>query len=366
MASPPRRRERCAPKPAAPPVDLVLFYGQGCPHCAALRAYLATIQEAHPRLQIHEFEVYFNDDNARLFQQLAAAYHREVEGVPTVFLGERVVVGYSESMQPGLAAMIAACETDGCASPLTHFSAGAAPAPGALPDSPPPTLTLGAVVVAAVVDAINPCAFAVLVLLIGAVLVAGNRRRALYAGLAFSASIFISYYLMGVGLYSAVAAAGVTQALYVAVGVLAVLIGLFNLKDFLWYGRWFVMEVPLAWRPALKRLMGGVTSVPGAFAIGFLVSLFLLPCTSGPYIVILGLLARTATRPEALLWLVLYNAIFILPMLVITGAIYAGYTTAARVEKWRTGNLRTLHLIAGLILLALGAWMLWAWWTGWV
>ena len=106
-----------------------------------------------------------------------------------------------------------------------------------------------AVVTAAAVDAINPCAFAVLIILITAVLGAGNRRRVLYAGLAFSLAVFISYYLMGLGVYSAVEAAGATQAIYVVVGVLAVLIGLFNLKDYLWYGRWFVMEVPLAWRP---------------------------------------------------------------------------------------------------------------------
>ena len=142
----------------------------------------------------------------------------------------------------------------------------------------------------AAVDAVNPCAFAVLIILITTVLAAGGRRKALQASLALSLSIFLSYYMMGVGLYSAIAAAGVTRALYIAVTILAILIGLFNLKDYLWYGRWFVMEVPPGWRPKLKALIGRITSVPGAFLIGFVVSLFLLPCTSGPYIVILGLL----------------------------------------------------------------------------
>ncbi len=257
-------------------------------------------------------------------------------------------------MRAGIEEMIRQCLATGCASPLEKIS-GAARLP---------SLTLGAVVLAAAVDAINPCAFAVLILLITAVLGAGERRRVLYAGLAFSLAIFVSYYLMGVGLYSAVEAAGATQVLYVAVGVLAILIGLFNLKDYLWYGKWFVMEVPLAWRPELKRLMQGVTSVPGAFLVGFVVSLFLLPCTSGPYIVILGLLAKTATRASALLWLVLYNAIFISPMIAITGAVYLGLTTAARAEEWRTQHLRTLHLVAGVIILLLGLGMLTTLWLG--
>lgn len=116
-------------------------------------------------------------------------------------------------------------------------------------------MTLPAVLSGAAVDAINPCAFAVLIILITAVLGAGGRQRALYAGLAFSLSIFVSYYLMGLGLYSAVEAAGITQGLYLAVAVLAILIGLLNLKDYPWYGKWFVMEVPLSWRPKLKRLI---------------------------------------------------------------------------------------------------------------
>lgn len=97
-----------------------------------------------------------------------------------------------------------------------------------------------------------------------------------------------------------------------------------------------------------------LTSVPGAFLVGFAVSLFLLPCTSGPYIAILGLLAKTATRSDAMLWQLLYSAIFILPMVLINGAVYYGFTTAERVEAWRATRLPLLHLVAGIILLLLG------------
>ncbi len=342
-----------AAAPAAT-VDLVLFYGRGCPYCAAMREFLTTMRQEHPQLRVREYEVYFDGDNARLFQQLADAYDVEITGVPTAFLGDGVIVGFSEDMRAGIAQAIEQCIAEHCSSPLRRVSG-----PARLP-----MLTLTAVAAAAAVDAINPCAFAVLILLITAVLGAGERRRVLYAGLAFSLAIFISYYLMGVGLYSAVAAAGVTQALYVAVGVLAILIGLFNLKDYLWYGKWFVMEVPLSWRPALKRLTQGVTSVPGAFVIGFVISLFLLPCTSGPYIVILGLLARTTTRASALMWLLVYNVIFVLPMVAITAAVYLGLTTAAKAERWRSRHLRLLHLVAGAVILLLGVGMLTTLWLG--
>ena len=341
---------------AGKPADLVLFYGRGCPHCAAMRDYLGSLKGRYPQLRLHAYEVYFDGANARLFERMADAYKFKIEGVPTAFLGDRVFSGYADDMQPAIERQISRCIAQGCASPLTRLAGPVRMR----------SLTLPAVLSGAAVDAINPCAFAVLIILITAVLGAGGQRRALYAGLAFSLSIFLSYYLMGLGLYSAVEAAGFTRALFVAVAVLAILIGLFNLKDYLWYGKWFVMEVPLSWRPKLKEIIRRVTSVPGAFLIGFAVSLFLLPCTSGPYIVILGLLARTETRLNAMLWLVLYNVVFIAPMIAITAAIYFGLTTAEKAEAWRTSHLRVLHLVAGLVILLLGIGMAASLWLGYV
>ena len=334
---------------ASHPVELDFFYGSGCPHCAAMQESLQRMQGRIPELRVREHEVYFDRENARLLERVTRGYGVAIEGVPTTFVGDVATVGYSPEIEARLEKAVRDCAEHGCASPLSRAVAGA-----------PPALTVSAVVAGAAVDSINPCEFAVLIMLVAAILGAGGRKRALAAGLAYSLSVFISYYLMGLGLYSAVQAAGVTRALYLGIAWLAIAIGLFNLKDFLWYGKWFAMEVPQGWRPALKRMVQGVTSVPGAFLVGFAVSLFLLPCTSGPYVVILGLLARTTTRGEAALWLLLYNAIFILPMVLITVALHLGWTTTEKLEAWRTRSLESLHLAAGIVLVLLGAGML-AW-----
>ena len=92
--------------------------------------------------------------------------------------------------------------------------------------------------------------------------------------------------------------------------------------------------------------------------IGFAISLFLLPCTSGPYIVILGLLAQATTRNYAMLLLIFYNLIFVLPMLVVTFLIYFGITTTEQAEQWRTKKLKVLHLISGVIMILLGTGMI--------
>jgi cytochrome c biogenesis protein CcdA len=165
---------------------------------------------------------------------------------------------------------------------------------------------------------------------------------------------------MGLGLYKALGVGELSHLFFKVVGWLAIILGLLNLKDYFWYGKGFLMEVPMSWRPKLKSLLKSVTSPIGAFGIGLLVSLILLPCTSGPYIVILGMLAKKAFQTKAVLYLILYNLIFISPMVLISFAVYKGFDPD-KAEEMRQKRLRTLHLIAGLIMLAMGGAILVGW-----
>ena len=115
--------------------------------------------------------------------------------------------------------------------------------------------------------------------------------------------------------------------------------------------------MPLSWRPKVKRIIAGVTSPLGAFFVGTFVTVFLLPCTIGPYVIaggILSVLELIKTIP----WLLLYNAIFVLPMLAITLLVYLGIAKVEDVAGWKEKNIRKLHAIAGAIMLSLGIAML--------
>src|SRR4030042_3676576 len=234
-------------------------------------------------------------------------------------------------------------------------------------------VTLLAVICGAGVDAINPCEFAILILLMASMLAAEpdsasvqngarNKKKALLTGFAFIAGIFIAYFFMGIGLMEFIRkyTFEFSGYFYKIIGALAIIIGLLNLKDYFWYGKGFLMEVPLSWRPKMKSLIRGISNPIGGFFIALLVSLFLLPCTAGPYFVILGMLAHKVTFAKALAYLILYNVIFILPMLAIVLLIYYGLSPE-KDENWRKQKLRLLHLIAGVILLGLGIAILGKW-----
>jgi len=213
----------------------------------------------------------------------------------------------------------------------------------------------------AAVDAINPCALAVMAMVLMSILLynPAKRKNILLGGLAFTLAVFILYFLYGlimIQFFSHLIPATGSLSLYVfrGFGVLAILLGLLNFKDFLKYKPGgLATEMPMTFRPRVKMLIKKITSPKGAFVIGLLVTLFLLPCTIGPYIIASGKLSFLSFL-ASIPWLLLYNAIFILPMMAVTLIIYFGVTTVENVSGWKEKNIHYLHLIEAIILIALG------------
>ena len=321
----------------------ILFYGDGCPHCAKVESF---IQNNNLEDLIIEKEIYHNSTNAGEFNKLCdeKGIGLMSRGVPLLFAENKIFIGDEEIINYLNNFLEKDKINENKQNDFLNTSKNSIKKE---------ILTIPMVISAALVDAINPCAFAVLLILMMTVLATGNRKKALFSGLSFSLSIYISYFLMGLGLYSVVVSFQTSQKFTRIIGIIAIIIGLLNLKDFFWYGKGFLMEVPLSWRPTLKKLIRSVTGPIGAFFIGFLVSLFLLPCTSGPYIVIVGMLGNQVIHNLAIKLLLLYNLIFISPMILITLGTYFGLNVK-EAEKKRTKSLRWLHLIAGIIMFLMG------------
>ncbi len=351
-----------------------MFYGQGCPHCSTLKSFLVDMENKYPSLKIYPHEVYQDNEERDLFEEMSKNFNVEIKGVPTIFIDDKVIVGFSNAIGDSIEGEINRCLDIDCSNPeLKQATAETVEIVGDKSPSSDPErkkiikrLTIPIIISAAIVDAINPCAFAVLIILMTAALAITNKKKALKFGLAFAAAIYISYFLMGLGLLSILQVSGLSHTFYIIVTVLAVIVGLLNVKDYFWYGKGFLMEVPLSWRPAMKKILQGATTPFGAFIAGFAVSLFELPCTGGPYIVILGLLAKEVTRSTGILYLLLYNLVFISPLIILSLIIYKGMATTSILEEIRQKRIRLLHLIAGLLMLVIAGAMILSLCKGWV
>ncbi|MCB9812962.1 MAG: cytochrome c biogenesis protein [Pseudomonadales bacterium] len=338
--------------------QIYFFYGTGCPHCVVVEDFFEK-QHLLEKYPIEKKEIYFNKDNAIFFNKILdeKGIPTQERGVPTVIIGDKVFIGDKPILDNFVAESDRFLEQSNLTRTDEVFINENALEEIEIKEKSEPKfesdLTLLVVIGASIVDAINPCAFAVLIILMTTILATGDGKKALKSGIAFASSIFISYFLMGLGLYKALAVGGFSGIFYKVIGWLAFFLGLFNLKDYFWYGKGFLLEVPMTWRPNLKKLIKSVSGPIGAFCVGFIVSLILLPCTSGPYIVILGMLAQNSLQAKAVFYLILYNLIFVSPMILISLAVYKGFDPK-KAEEIRQKRLKTLHLIAGILMLAMG------------
>ncbi len=228
-------------------------------------------------------------------------------------------------------------------------------------------LTMAKILSLAAVDAVNPCAIAVLTLMLIAILTYNPKKKknVLLAGLAFVVSVFIMYIIYGLVIIKffqlVQALTSIRLILYKILGGAAIVLGILNMRDFFSYKPGSVgTEMPLFMRPKVKKIIGHVTSPRGAFVVGAFVTIFLLPCTIGPYVIAGGILSALELV-KAMPPLLLDNLIFVLPMVAITLIVYAGIAKVEDVSGWKDRNIRYLHLVAGIIMALLGIAMIFGW-----
>ncbi len=213
----------------------------------------------------------------------------------------------------------------------------------------------------ALVDAINPCALAVMAMVLITILLHDptKKRNILFSGFAFTLAVFVLYFLYGlimVQLFSSIipSTGSIANYFFKGFGLFAILLGILNFKDYIYYQPGGIAtEMPKKFRPRVRMLIKKITSPKGAFIVGLVVTLFLLPCTIGPYIIASGKLSAVNFL-ASIFYLLIYNLIFIIPMIALTLIIYFSITTVEQVSSWREKNIKKLHLIEAIILVSLG------------
>lgn len=340
--------------------EYILFYGNGCPHCAKVEQYIKDNQLTK-QFDLTQKEVFYNKKNLSEFngylQKHSLTYDKI--GVPFLIINSGVDCNYIngdaniiEYFSGKLAQITAAACKE------TALSGTVQPVEKSLKER---LSFLWIMLPAAISDSINPCAFAVMLLLLSTILTRHkSRRKTLLAWGLFSLAVFLTYLAMGIGLFSALATTNNTFVLKLIVGILWIVVWLANLKDYFRYGKFFVMEVPFSWRPKMMDLIERVSSPRWAFVVGILVSLFLLPCSSGPYFTILWYLSSQSKNLNLrwYIYLIVYNLIFVLPMFIIAILVGMWYANVDKLAKIKHDKTKLIHLIVWILMLGLWIYVL--------
>jgi cytochrome c biogenesis protein CcdA len=130
-----------------------------------------------------------------------------------------------------------------------------------------------------------------------------------------------------------------------------IIAGIINIKDFFWYGKGISLQVPHKTRFLLTRFVQKGT-VPATIILGILVTLFELPCSLPLYVGSVALMYQYLGVGKAILYLGIYNLMFVLPLLVVLTLILSG-RRVFELKEWQEANERRMKLMMGLTLVVM-------------
>ncbi len=184
----------------------------------------------------------------------------------------------------------------------------------------------------------------------------GSMHRLLLLGSLYIGAIFLTYLIAGLGLIYFLSNVPLYVAEYLAllVGTFVIAAGLLEIKDFYWYGKGFSLQIPPVFAEMIHKYSKNVT-VPGVILLGAFISAVELPCTGAPYLAIITLLSLNFDA-YAFGLLVLYNIIFVMPLIIIL-LLVAGGMKVSKIKKWKQANKGYMRFAIGFMLIGLG-WLL--------
>jgi len=350
-------------------IYLAYFEKAGCKECDRVSYILKSLERKYPNLKIKKFPSE-GKENTELFEAVCSLYEvpekkRLIE--PSIFLGEQHLLK-EEITDKRLRDLIKQYEKEGTGCPWEEAEEMRSQAKNNIIAR---FKSLGpfAIVAAGFVDGINPCAFTTIIFFMSYLALSGRKGRELiYVGIAFTTSVFLTYFLVGLGAFQFIQSLSVfslfSRILYILIAALAFALGTLSLYDFIKARRGELKEIVLQLPRFLKRrihkaIRGTRTErfVLAAFVAGVVVSLLELACTGQVYLPTLCFVVGVPElRTNAIFYLVLYNVMFILPLVFIFCLTYFG-TTSASLANVMQRHVALIKLLTSILFFGLCAFL---------
>ncbi|MDP3539592.1 MAG: NrdH-redoxin [Azonexus sp.] len=339
-----------------PQVQLYLFWSLSCPHCLEARPQIQALAASQAWIALHDQEISENPAHLERYAAMAGELGEEARYVPALFYCGRMETGWEDDQGERLLQELTACR-DQEAAPATRMAA-----PLRLPvlgEIDPARFSLPVLtVLIAGLDAFNPCAFFVLLFLLSLLVHQQNRRRMALIGLVFvgiSGLMYFAFMAAWLGLFLVV---GSLPWVTGGAGLVALLIGAINVKDFIAFKKGVSLSISDTGRAGIferSRAILKAGSLPAMLAatvfLAVAANLYELICTAGFPMVYTRLLTLHVTNPaERYAYLAFYNLIYVLPLFAIVLAFVR--SMGARKLSEREGRL--LKLLSGTMMFGLG------------
>jgi cytochrome c biogenesis protein CcdA len=349
------------------PIYGAYFYQTGCKECARAETDMAYLKSKYPQLIIEEFNIF---DEAAMAEWMALRVGVEKNfNTPALFIGDKAWIDEAEFTPASIEPILQELVADG--SPAFWQDYNSEDGNSALIDRFEKMGWL-AVVLAGLVDGLNPCAFATIIFFVSYLSLSGKKgKQILITGASFTLGVFIAYLLVGLGFYKVLDLISgwtsiISKIVYILTAVLCLVLAVLSIRDFIKVRQGDLNDMALKLpEPLRKRINQTVREgrkassyIIGAFVTGLLISLLELACTGQIYLpVIISMSSIPSMRGQALLFLVLYNLMFIVPLIVVFILAFYG-TTSKQFTEFLRKHAAAVKIGMAFVFLILAAWLI--------
>ena len=354
--------------PAAP-IHAAYFFQDGCDVCERAERDLAYIQQKYPQLVLRRINIAEGGPlNTYLSERSGVPEARRMTA-PALFIGDSYLLG-EDVRAPGIQAMLQPYLESGAPEPWAGYDEAAATSSIVERFR---SFGLLAVIGAGLLDGVNPCAFATIIFLLSYLAVRKRTGKALLmSGAAFTLGVFLTYLGVGFGLLKALTALpflnAISKWLYGATALLCLVLAVGSLQDARKARQGKLDDMSLTLPDRLKKvshklIREGTTSrwlIPASLGLGLVVSLIELACTGQVYLpTIVFVLGVPELRTRAALTLILYNLMFIVPLVAVFLLVYFG-TTSQQLLAWMRRNAALVKTIMAGFFVMMAVWLIYS------
>lgn len=349
------------------PIYAAYFYQTGCKECARAETDLAYLNSKYPQLIIEEFNI---NDEAAMAEWMAERIGVEKDLItPALFIGDKAWIDEAEFTPAAIEPVLEELRATG--SPAFWKDYNPNEGNTALIERFEKMGWL-AVFLAGLVDGLNPCAFATIIFFVSYLSLSGKKgKQIIITGASFTLGVFIAYLLVGLGFYKVLDLISgftsvISKIVYILTAVLCLVLAVLSIRDYIKVRQGDLSDMALKLpEPLRKRINQTVREgrksssyFIGAFVTGLLVSLLELACTGQIYLpVIISMTSVPAMRGQAILYLLLYNLMFIVPLIVVFILAYFG-TSSKQFTEFLRKRAGAVKIGMAIVFLILAAWLI--------
>jgi len=351
--------------------DITMWGHPECRHCLAAHSYLDELRARRPDLVIVEHDVSVDDGAANELRASTRQAGLQVVGLPSFLVRGRFLVGFdsAEITGPAIEALllsdarqVADRHPQSPDSQETRVSDESRDSEIVVPwfgnvSAGRLGLPLFTVVIG-LIDGFNPCAMWVLMFLLALLVNVKGRGRMLAIAGTFVLVSGLAYFAFMAAWLNVFQFVGISRAVQIALGCIALVVGAVNIKDFFAFGKGVSFSIPESAKPGIYARVRAIVhaenlpaALLGATILALLVNVIELLCTAGLPALYTQVLVQQGVSPRAhYAYLALYNLAYMFDDSIMVGI--AVVTLGQRKLQERAG--RWLKLLSGVTIVILG------------